>query len=203
MHTRKGIALVHPRTYGGSGVVWVIIAAVVLGGGYVAYRNYQPRTTNNQLQQTAESFDTRDWKTYRNEKYGFEFKYPPHLVFNGDKNYIGEDGTSSYPPLLFVADFGFPENAAHYRFKLEATKHRNAGTWFDEWREKVEQPFDYEGGGFVKNKVLSALDMVVGGASGKKIWLSGSFPTWNMFFGVVRDSRLYTFGYDGWLRDSE
>lgn len=67
MHTQKGIAP----------VVWVVIAAVLFGGGYVMYQftnNRQPTTYNEE--QRNNIVDTADWKTYRNEKYEFEFRYP-------------------------------------------------------------------------------------------------------------------------------
>lgn len=67
MHTRKGLAP----------IVWLIIVALVLGGGYFAYRKYQPLTTNNQQQEKKEETSTKDWNTYRNEEYGFVASYPP------------------------------------------------------------------------------------------------------------------------------
>lgn len=43
--------------------------------------------------ETIDAVDTSDWKTYRNEKYGFEFRYPKKLANYGDY-------------LLEVVDYG-------------------------------------------------------------------------------------------------
>lgn len=71
MHTKQGL----------TPIVLVIIVVLLLGGGYVAYQKYQQPTTDNQSlttseKETAESAVIKDWKTYRNEKFGFEFTYP-------------------------------------------------------------------------------------------------------------------------------
>lgn len=53
----------------------VVIALLGLGGYYVAVKNYNPGPSGdlNMLPQD----ETANWKTYTNDKYGFEFQYPP------------------------------------------------------------------------------------------------------------------------------
>ncbi|GEM_PF-6667361 len=65
MHKNSGLAP----------IIWVIVAAVFLGGGFVAYRIYNKNylTDNKPVVETS---DTEGWKTYRNEQYGFEVSYP-------------------------------------------------------------------------------------------------------------------------------
>lgn len=71
----------------GFGLLGILIALTVVvlatGGGLYYYRNQQLATNN--LQQAVDdksvvvnesAVDTSSWKTYRNEQYGLEFKYP-------------------------------------------------------------------------------------------------------------------------------
>jgi len=52
---------------------------------------------------------TANWKTYRNEEYGFEFKYPPGFYYEEIKNQ-----TKPVTWLVYIADSTKSPNVAHY-----------------------------------------------------------------------------------------
>ena len=83
MNKKPGLGPI-PLSKGGQGVVvWIIILAVLIGGGYLFAKKagyvrdntpsdiIQPLVVDNSVSVPA------DWKTYRNEKYGFSINLPP------------------------------------------------------------------------------------------------------------------------------
>lgn len=76
---------------GFSSIALIIIAVLILGGGYAVWKNQAPAPTPTPTDTNIEpptppstslgtgNLDISNWKTYRNDKYGFEFKYPPYL----------------------------------------------------------------------------------------------------------------------------
>ena len=81
----------------------------------------QKQKNNNQNQaidgelKPKEKIDTSDWNTYRNRKYGFEFKYPKALSLYENYVYMSDGKTVS-----FIADEDYKQNKLkHILFAIE------------------------------------------------------------------------------------
>ncbi len=62
-------------------------------------------TTLGAQQQSSSSADTKDWKTYVNTQYGFEFKYPPvYVLFGGVDSKDKPIAVSGSSTLVSVTD---------------------------------------------------------------------------------------------------
>ena len=138
-------------------IILIIAGLVALTGGSLWYYqkernkaeqnieqsvNSQVKIQEQAIQIASSSVDTSTWKTYRNEKYGFEFRYPKQIVLRDDLKYgytnklykagepmpvaVGEEKeTSSYDlnfaetSLITVTYFPKPQPLDFEKFKKD------------------------------------------------------------------------------------
>src|SRR3989344_8868013 len=84
---QKGIATIslHNRGFAHFFLILALALIAVVGIGYYAYKNGQIRLTPPQdlsPSHTSQLESTANWKTYRNDMLGFEFKHPDNLKVN-------------------------------------------------------------------------------------------------------------------------
>lgn len=101
-------------------MLWIVILILVLAGvGYYGYQKYKAKSGlspkqvgQKQNNQQKSEIDTSNWKTYRNEEYRFDFKYPRNWTIS-DFNSSGFDGgiairslnssTEAYPFAISIS----------------------------------------------------------------------------------------------------
>lgn len=75
-------------------IIIVILALVVAGGVYIGYS--KGLINFGSKKESSVTNETTDWKTYTNEKYGFEFKYPNNWA-------VSESQKPSLPYLVSIS----------------------------------------------------------------------------------------------------
>ena len=78
------------------GIVIIVLVAIIAGAGILAWQYF-----GTLKEEVAIQDETADWKTYRNEEYGFEIKYP--------SDWMCEQNVFSSKPNLVFCPFSLTE----------------------------------------------------------------------------------------------
>ena len=127
-------------------ILYVIIGAIAYGLIYYFFFYKNGNSYNNQTNYNVQNSnaETADWKTYRNDQYGFEIQYPQDWWMEEQINIITFQGHSS-GPSQFALDISIesnPNKLSSKDFTLERLKEPEMGSGFNEFTPEEVQLFN-------------------------------------------------------------
>ena len=75
------------------GILIIVVFALIVGGAIYWYSKEKFETPEVKVSEKTITDETANWKTYRNEEYGFEVKYPSNWQLSTIKN---DDDSESF-----------------------------------------------------------------------------------------------------------
>jgi len=177
--------------------IWAIIIIIVIGvvaaGSILTYQRYwQPSQLEEQQDETA------DWETYRNEEYGFEFKYPSEINDSNVKISYSGPGESIDKSVSFAAMFLYAadKDVAY----IVSVSDNSFNLSLEEWIKKHEACGFRKGNDLDINKV-NLKNISLNGEGAVRINDLGGCVTGGGFAGdvvyVSKNSKVYSIGYYG------
>lgn len=200
----------------------ILVLVIVLGGIFWMQSKRQeafsdPQQLVAQNPQAKSVNETMNWQVYRNEKFGFEIKYPDNLKFDSTDYTDPSQAEGSYLKNLASAKEGdslFSANiyelstseggygGLNFSIDIDKTNYESINDWFAIFKKNFEKPTVYEGLP-IGREIISVQDLNLQGVQARRYFMGGKSPFYDTCISFIKEEFNYNFCYDGTIKEAD